>query len=473
MGRLRSFLAAGLRLVGADRLAETIDSGDIVIMLGESPWIPTAAFLSGTMEEALEAATYSYACITANAEAMAELPGIVQLAGSPGGDEWVKDRERSHELNGLLRRPFGAARGPEGEPVPKWSWAQLMETTAIQLYITGDSYWVKAPIRGGRGIGAVYLLPNPKNVQVELAKSGYPKRYIAYIQGYREEYGPDEIVHIMHSTTGSFGSGLSPLKAARKPIEIDQVTVNRQLANLKNRISPGMVISVEGAWGIKGKQREETEKYLKEQYQKAEKDGMPLVMGRGAKLLASPQTPRALTIFDTRRYSRDEMVAIYGTPPPMVGIYEAATLQNFSTARSIWWMGTLFPMLRRICGAINRQLVAPTFGEEVRIWYDLGGSDIGLQLMQDRIATAQGLVNLGYPTNMAAAHVGLGMPHVPELDRPNVNFIVAGREEPAPTEPEKEPKPAGEGDEEGAASGEEQAAGRQPRSIQASGVLGV
>jgi len=72
----------------------------------------------------------------------------------------------------------------------------------------------------------------------------------------------------------------------------------------------------------------------------------------------------------------------------------------------------------------------------VRLWYDLTGTELAIVLLKERIETADGLVELGYPANVASAHVGLGLPHFDELDVPNVRITVAGHAgDLEPTEP--------------------------------------
>jgi hypothetical protein len=134
----------------------------------------------------------------------------------------------------------------------------------------------------------------------------------------------------------------------------------------------------------------------------------------------------------------------------MLGVLENATLQNFAQSRRIWWSVALQPLLQTILWSVQRQAVAPTFGEDIRIWFDLVDSEIGLDILSSKSDVASKLVGLGYSTNLANARVELGMPFVPELDVSNARFVVAGREENLTEEVEEvpegeqEPEPAQE-----------------------------
>ena len=107
-------------------------------------------------------------------------------------------------------------------------------------------------------------------------------------------------------------------------------------------------------------------------------------------------------------------------------------------------------MLEELSEAVNAQAIWPLYGHEVRLWYNLTGSDIAIQLLAARADTAQKLVTLGYPTNDAARAAGLDMPEHPDLDVPNVAQVIAGRGDSEEGEPnpeaddttENEPEPA-------------------------------
>lgn len=390
----------------------------IRVIMRQDGFIPAIQFSGDNLETLLEASTWAYACISGNAEAIASLPAIVQRAGDENEDKWVEVAE--HPLNDLIKNPFGGVNG-----LPHWSWGQLIETVSQHLYITGNSWLDPQVVKSGKNprIKAVYLLQQPGQMTADETPAGVPTQYRYGVKTYKV----NEVVNIMNAAPGSLWNGQSPLHAAFRDVNIDRTAHERQKANLENRVAPGVVVEIDGYFGPTEAQKKEILKELTESYTRATQDGTPFVVGKGAKLHPPIQTGQVSDIFDVRKFSRDGMLAVFRTPPPIVGIYENATLQNFATATKIWWLNALFPMLNTIYGALNNQLVWPVYGENIRLWYDVTGSDIGLLILKDRVDVAQGLVNLGYPTNMASRRVGLGMGHVEELDQANTQIIVAGR----------------------------------------------
>lgn len=427
---------------GVKRLFGIKSTYTIVVQQGADGFIPAAQFSGNSLDQLLEASTTSYACMSGNAEAAASLPLIVQRAGRGDEDRWVT--ERDHELNDIVADPLAGVAG-----MPRWGSEQLVETLSMQIDITGNAYMRKATASNGRPIA---LFPfNPSSVKAVTEADG-PRLLYYEADGIR--YAQDEIVHVMNASPGSLWVGQSPLRAALRAIEVDQTASIRQQANLANRIAPGMIISIknsmtDGFGEVNEDQRKKVQADMQAAYQASTKDGTPLVVGGSIELVAPPSTNQQLDFFDTRRYGREEMFGVFRTPPPIAGVYDNATLQNFRTALTIWYVQAIFPRLGTIVGAFNKQLVEPHYGRDVRIWYDLTGSEIALLLLLGRLDAAKKIIDLGYSTNMAAAHVGLGLPRVPELDAPNRTLAVAGREplqegaeETGTAEPAASPEPA-------------------------------
>jgi hypothetical protein len=256
---------------------------------------------------------------------------------------------------------------------------------------------------------------------------GYP---IKYLYGGTQQLRPDQIVNVQNAHPDSFWKGQSPTKAALHDIETDATARKRTRYNMENRIGADLIFRVKGYFGVAEEQRKAIKKVIDENYTGATKEGTPMIVGDRVEIDKFPDRHLSKEIFDARNYSRAGILAVFRTPPPIVGVYDNATLQNFATALKIWWQIALFPLLDSWYSSINQQAIWPIYDENVRLWYDITGSQIGLLLFRELIAGAQDLVNLGYPPNLAAARVGLNMPHVPELDVPNVNLTLAGRPDP-------------------------------------------
>lgn len=379
-------------------------------------WVPAMQFVDSDLDRLYTAASWSYACISANAEALASMPPILQRFQD---GRWQRAQD-SHPLWNVLRQPFGMTPG-----WPRWAWSQLLKTITLQWQISGNAFLRPAYLEGRQRLGALYLIRNPGQV----AAIEDPSTKL--IRGYRygnEQLRQADLVNISSAAPTSLWKGQSPLAVALNAIETDATAAARQNANLKNKIQPGLVIMINDphGLGIDNEKRDELLAWLKEKYQAATMSGQPLVVGGDTKI-QEPPNARELEYFRTRKFSRDEMVSVLKTPPPVIGIYENATLQNFREAFKIWWMSLLFPLTHAIYDAINVQAVWPIYGAKFRFWYDLSQTEIGLVLMRDRLEIAEKIKGLGYSANIAAAEAGLDLPFVPELEVYNAQLLEAGR----------------------------------------------
>ena len=400
--------------------------------------IPT--FASDVLDEAIAASTWYYACTVANARAASDLPPIVQVKDASG--DWERDRE--HPLNDLLAVPFNNT--PRW---PRWSWKQLAQTIFMQLPATGNAFLKPAIMTDTpteQRVTALFPLMSPSTVE------GIVNRADGLLDGWDLHDGSprlavNDLVNIMTPTAGSLWDGIAPMAVATEAIETDAIAGSRQRWNMENRVSHGVIISIEDEWGFGATSTQETKilDKLAEQYTASADDGKPIILGKGAKISAPP-TSEELQVFDTRNFSKKEILAVCQTPPPMIGDYENATLQNFDKAFVAWWMNVLFPLNHDLYGSLNSQAIWPVYGTGTRLWYDTSRTDIGVMLQSAKLEVAKKILALGHTANTAASEVGLDLPWFKELEVFNRDLQTAGRPipdgsvliegEPAVTEPE-------------------------------------
>ena len=391
------------------------------IVIRSDGFIPASQFSgSGDMKALYEGCVWSYACICANATEAASLGAMVQHRE---GGRWIRAEHR--DLQSLLDEPSGPV--PAGHVSPyQRTWQQLIFLLASHLDLDGNAYLDPTLVRDGRRIYSVMpLLPSRVTI-TEDPETLYPDHYTAGAQ----VYSTDQLVHIQYPSPFSLSSGHAPIQAALRAIEIDYSAEQRVRWNLENKISPGVIVTVKGFFGATSEQRSKVLSYLSENYQGASRDGTPLVFGEGTEVAAAPSQKSEVDYRAIEAWQRDKILATFLTPPPVVGVYDDATLNNFATAFRMWWMIRLFPVLRMIYSAINSQLIAPIYGQDWRLWYDDTSSEIAILLEQERAEAAGKFVAMGYPPNLATKHVGIDIEHVPVLDAPLQNLALAGRQEP-------------------------------------------
>jgi HK97 family phage portal protein len=389
---------------------EDVEKRHFVVFGSDGTWLTSATLSDSGLTSMLEAAAKSYACITANSEAAASLPWVVQRRAGAG---WVADP--THELNELLRNPTGVP----ADARPMLSWQQWLELMFQHLYLEGDAFDEIGRV-GKRPVALNPLFPDKVKVDTQDGRTATLYRYNG-----THKIVPENMLHVWNTNPGSLLEGQAPYDAAEDAISTESTAQQRTDAELTNKIQPGIMVIFEK--GIKREQADDFLSDLNDRFGENSDSGKPLVLGGGPEVKSFPAT--IVDFEKVRKLAAADIYAVFGTPPPIVGDMQAATLQNFATAVRIWWNNKLFPLLQLAAGSINTQVVHPFYGPDVRLWYDVAGTEVGLVLFDAAVDIAQKLVNVGYPPNIAAEKVGLGMPHVPELDKPLQQLALAGRED--------------------------------------------
>lgn len=402
------------------------------------------------IDRLLQASAWSWAAITGNAKAISMLTPEVQ---EQQGGGWVK-APQSHPLWGWIDDPLG-----KDATLPFWPYSQLSYVSVLHYYIAGNAWWVPTVVGGE--LRSVTPILNPLSITAtEDMIYRAPTEYKLTTAGRMLRLAPDEVVNIMAPSAGSFWRGSSALRTALASVDTDSVASARQNANLNNHIGAGLIFSTHGPLVPNDTQRTALKAEIIDEYRDAANQGDPLIVGGGITVTPNPMSSPELQVFETKRFTRTEILAIIGMPPSVAGILDKMILNNFGVSVVTWWHTHLLPVVQQMLGSINAQLVRPLYGSGTRLHYSLAGTDVSLQLLGAKLDQAIKLSQIGYATNDINEHLALGLPVHDYLNIPNQGALIAGRLDEmlrlvqelndgilTPSEPVSEPKPAGEPEE--------------------------
>ncbi len=417
-----------------------------MVPVRDDGFMPAMQHTGSDLVQLMTQAVYSYLCIRRLGEDVASLPPIVQTRDS-GTGEWVEDTE--HPLNEIIRQPWG----PGDQPRQGWPW--LMEMTSYHHDIAGTALYRKryADVLTKSRLLALQLLPPPpktKGVATQTVDGWDHLQYWQLAGG--ETVLSQDTVAIIHADPGSTWRGLSPLIPAERPTAIDWYSHRRIKYNLEQRIGAGMVLKVKGIFQLNKEKRAATMTAIEELHADAEASGRPLVVGDSASVEGMPEQSTLKDIPAHRLEALREIAGIYHIPLLVLGFADRGEYKDVDSALGGYWTLGLWPKLETIYGTINQQGIWPHYGYDVRIWYDLTRSPLGLAVLRIQAKAADDLMKLGYPANAVNARLHLGMPYFDELARPNMPAVIAGREGPGrpetePAQPEEPPEPEKEPEE--------------------------
>lgn len=223
---------------------------------------------------------------------------------------------------------------------------------------------------------------------------------------------PQHMWHDKFYNPNNHWRGLAPITAVRAGIVIDMFAQAWSKGFLKRGARPDYAY-ISGA-ALTRTEREELESKIQEKFGGVGSAHRPIVLEPGSDVKPLNFAPKDIEWLEQRKFSRDEVGAIFGIPDEIMG-YGRDTYENFETSIKVLWTLTLRPLTERRDVSLShfftkiRPLLAP--GERVET--DLSG--IGALEEDDapQIEKANKLWQMGVPFNRVDERYGLGIGPVP------------------------------------------------------------
>jgi HK97 family phage portal protein len=361
---------------------------------------------------ALGAHVWVYACVTRVAQACSRVPIDIMKPGK---------EPVPAELSDPVAYPFLAVN-------PFMSQAGLIESTVINLLLTGNAYWDLE-----RDAGEIWSL-RPDAVKVVPSYEDFVLGYLYKNGGVTIRFEADEIIHFKLPNPTDYWYGLSPLRAAFDSVSQDMAAIKASrefqergavpagILSTPNSVAPDQVDKLRSQWhslygGPKGRSR-------------------VAVLQGGLTFSTVTMSAKDAETIAQRKISREEICAVFATPPALVGLFEFASYANADAQERMFWRNTVTPHMDRIIGQLNDSGILPT-GYTAAL--DLTGLE-GLTSLttpkeqaenaRGRVAALDQAVRAGVPVTVAEFREAAGLPaETPEGD------LVEPPAAPAPVNP--------------------------------------
>jgi len=389
--------ALGMWLLGVSpQEMKSVTTGQLLPVWQSGKPIWTDWSTDKAVREGYKASTWVYACIHRIMKAVASVPWVVSRRTKAGEWEVVP----GHPLEELLKKPN-----------PYMSGQDLIERMTAHLYLGGNALWTKIRVRGA----VVELWPiGPDGIKPVPSQKNFIERYEYERDGVKHSIKPEDIVHVMFIDPANPYWGMSPLQAGARTVDTDVEAVTWNKVALQNRAITDGVFSFKEP--LTREQWEEARKQVREQHQGADNARTPWVLGGDATWHQMSLSPAEMDFIESRKMTREEICAIFQVPPPMVGIYDHATLANIETARKIFWLDTVIPFLEDLQSAFNLALT-PEFGDDLMLEFDVSNVEAIQENYHDKIETAKTLWAMGVPFNQINQQLELGFNDIPGGDQ--------------------------------------------------------
>tara|TARA_R110000744_G_scaffold373722_1_gene486063 strand:- start:725 stop:1999 length:1275 start_codon:yes stop_codon:yes gene_type:complete len=350
------------------------------------------------IEEGFKSSVPVFSCIKKRYDAVSSIPWVVETLN---GDEW--EATPNHPLQTLI-----------DSPNPEMSTGELMRLLMAHLDLAGNGYWKK--VRGGMGDTPQELWPVMPYMSINTASDGTISSYKNTTTG--NVYPADDMCQFKYTNPDNYYFGQSPLQAAGKAVDVDNAGQEWQKVSMQNRAVPDYAISFES--DLTPDQYSQANDHIKS------KTGTgsarePLVLSK-AKVQQLSLSPVEMDFMNTRRFSREEVCSAYGVPSALIAEMNEANLSNAETARKVFWLDTIIPLMDELRDSLNRCLV-PDYANDkqtVRIVYDLTNVAALQVNIKDKIENANKLWAMGVPFNTINSRFELGFD---DIDGGDVGYI--------------------------------------------------
>ena len=335
----------------------------------------------------------------------------------------IEPKNKIEDLEHPVNQLFSTPKEPE---IP--SLRVLLSNTFTYLGISGEIFWVFK--RKGGKLVEIELKSGLKPIFARGSQSKLIGWRYTNPEGRTETFTKEQVLPILYFNPGDLYAGLSPLTAARLSIETEFNIAGWNTAFFKSGMKNPLLLQAKGT--LTKDQKTDIKKEIVNYYSGIEG-------GHGAVLLqghidVTPLTmsPKDVDFVQGKKLNREEICAIYGVPPALVGIFEYANYSNVKEQRKIFWENTLLPKMEKISDLIQVNVLNREFPGIYCKWDT--SQILGLRPEAADVAeAAKKYFEMGYN----AAQVAIIL-NVPELDQEMDNGPLPNQGIAQPAAPEEE-----------------------------------
>lgn len=320
-------------------------------MMNAAQAVFTPAQYDKLAEEGFNKNIWVYRCVMAVAQAVSTIPLVVY---QKNGAELIEIE--NHPLLTLMQKPN-----------PDESATDFKEKWVAFLLISGNTYLeMNGPSK--KGPPTELWAWRPDRVTVIPDNEGIKAlRYT--VNGIEKDLEYDRAIHIkyFHATDDYYG--LSPLEVGRRTFDMDNATTDWNTSLVQNHAAPSGFLTAERQ--VSEPEYNRLKRAMRRMFGGIKNAGKAHLLEGGLKWQQMGLSPKDVDFINSRKMSREELCAIYGVPPQIVGIQDHSTYANYAEARQAFYMDTVLPLLDKLLSSINHK-VAPLFGENIFVGYDKG-----------------------------------------------------------------------------------------------------
>jgi HK97 family phage portal protein len=257
-----------------------------------------------------------------------------------------KEEITSHEILDLLDTPNAAHTGE-----------QFRQLHFTYMNLTGESYLLKmmgnSPLENAAKLPqALHILPS-HSVMFELGADYNSSK----IKIGNDEYPITAVIRDINPDPFNPYKGRSIIAAAAASIDTDEQMKEWNRRFFANAARPSATVEVPDTMEDKAFNR--FKRQVEDAATGTENAFKPIILEGGAKMTPYMLSQSDLDFLESRKFSKDEILAMFRLSPAMLGMTENVNRSNAETAEYVFAKYVVLPRIRQFVQTINSMLVKP------------------------------------------------------------------------------------------------------------------
>lgn len=320
--------------------------------------------------------TWVYACANTIANAFSTIDFIAYVKN---GDDWVVNEK--HPFMRLLSHPNSSMSGVE-----------LKRIISLSSKLTGNAYIIVEPENVRSPLELWPLQPHKVTVKPDTQR--LIGSYVYSVNGHKQEFSPDRIIHVREATPSSLHYGMGCVSPIKKSITSDLMAEEWNRYFFSNSGRPDAILQSDTPISL------EARKKMAEEWKKthggSRKTGRIAILS-GVKYVEVNRAHKDMDFVAMRKILREEVLSAFGVPQSMVGILDQANYSNMKEQTKVFWTQTMIPEIRKFESVMTLRAAQITGDDKTIIQADLSKVEALRQDEQARASVAQTYFNIGIP----------------------------------------------------------------------------
>ena len=261
----------------------------------------------------------------------------------------------------VLRKDIEANEGVEElvklleQPNDYDTFTDITSEIITDLHIYGDAYLEVVRDKATNLPVAIFNVYCP-SMRVRVDEHGAILGYVQKMDWNKDvEFDLDQIIHFRLINPGSEVYGLSPLESLIIAVETDLYAQSYNKDFFKNDATPRLHVDLGNCTLPQLKRMRE---YWRTVYKGKGNAHKTIVTEGNAKITPIGTPPKDMEFLNQRKFNRDEILAVLGVPPIMVGVVESSNRANSKEQSNTFKAEKIIPLQKMISAKLNKSLIS-------------------------------------------------------------------------------------------------------------------